>query len=165
MSCASSKAPSGIIHRPRIGRKLRRPPIMRRIPAEMRTHRDEGPLSPRKRPEGDSGALLRADRIDDRISHNPCRPRPTPAAQIALFTNRPTRTELAAYSPPLHAIRADCFLRAVLTWTAKRRCRSSGPARTTGRRAHRWCNVRQAPTSSTRVQHGDASVRERQRPG
>jgi hypothetical protein len=29
---------------------------MRRIPAEMRTHRDEGPLSQRKKPEADSGS-------------------------------------------------------------------------------------------------------------
>jgi hypothetical protein len=39
-----------------MGRKLKRPPAMRRIPTGMRIQRDEGLLSNRKKPEADSGS-------------------------------------------------------------------------------------------------------------
>ena len=67
-SCASSKAPSGTIQIPRIGRMLSRPPMMRMIPSGMRTQRNEGSLSQQhKTRSGDRAAPFRADRTDDQV--------------------------------------------------------------------------------------------------
>jgi hypothetical protein len=73
--------------------------MMRRIPAETRTYRDEGSLSQRIKPEADSGVPLRADRIDDRVCHSPCRPRLPLLLRQALFTNAPTPTEFGRIQP------------------------------------------------------------------
>jgi hypothetical protein len=57
-SCASSKAPSGAIQNPIIGKKPKTPPMINSTPAGMRTQRDVGALSHKKGPPIPLGSLL-----------------------------------------------------------------------------------------------------------